>query len=246
MTTPVQSERKVTIGCYIALAFAVVFFSGLMQSNEWYGVLDFTTLNGSFGKVAHGVTETADGVQAATTSFRGVGGSGARDGFIFALTLIPTVMFALGMINVLEHYGALEAALKLLTPLLRPIMGIPGNTGLALIASLQSTDAGAAMTRQLKDEGQLTKRETDVFTMFQFTAGATIVNFFSSGAVLFTLTLADGSLAVTSSIGLAVLVMFAFKIIGANLFRIYVNLTEGKEEKSDDKQNKETLTEETA
>ncbi|MCV5888952.1 YjiH family protein, partial [Escherichia coli] len=79
-------------------------------------------------------------------------------------------------------------------PLLRPNMGIPGNSGLALIASLQSTDAGAAMTRQLKDEGHLTKRETDVFTMFQFTAGATIVNFFSSGAVLFTLTMADGSL----------------------------------------------------
>lgn len=239
MTTPVPTERKVTFGCYIALAFAVVFFSGLMQSNAWYGVFDFTTLNGSFGKVAHGVTTTADGVvQAATTSFRGTGGSGARDGFIFALTLIPTVMFALGMINVLEHYGALEAARKLLTPLLRPIMGIPGNTGLALIASLQSTDAGAAMTRQLKDEGHLTKRETDVFTMFQFTAGAAIVNFFSSGAVLFTLTMADGSLAVSSSIGLAVVVMFAFKIVGANLFRVYLNITEGKEDKQGKKDAK--------
>ncbi|WP_114765461.1 nucleoside recognition domain-containing protein [Vibrio rhodolitus] len=232
MSTPNPIERKVTWGCYVALAFAVVFFSGLMQSNEWYGVFDFTTLNGSFGKVAYGVQETAEGVEAATTSFRGKGGSGARDGFIFALTLIPTVMFALGVINVLEHYGALDAARKLLSPLLRPLMGIPGSSGLALIASLQSTDAGAAMTRQLKDEGRLTKRETDVFTMFQFTAGAAIVNFFSSGAVLFTLTLADGSLAVSSSIGLAVGVMFLFKFIGANLFRIYLNITEGKEDKN--------------
>ncbi|ADV89308.1 YjiH family protein [Vibrio vulnificus] len=248
MTTPVQTERKVTIGSYIALAFAVVFFSGLLQSNQWYGVFDFTTLNGAFGKVAYGVNETADGVQAMTTSFRGTGGSGARDGFIFALTLIPTVMFALGMINVLEHYGALDAARKLLTPLLRPLMNIPGNTGLALIASLQSTDAGAAMTRQLKDEGHLTKRETDVFTMFQFTAGATIVNFFSSGAVLFTLTMADGSPAVMSSIGLAVAVMFVFKIVGANLFRIYLNLTEGKEDKQDnaDQDKPQTLKEEAA
>ena len=235
--------RKVGIGSYVALAFAVVFFSGLMQSNEWYGVLDFTTLNGAFGQVAHSVTETADGVQAATTSLRGKGGSGARDGFIFAFTLIPTVMFALGMINVLEHYGALDAARKLLTPLLRPLMGIPGNSGLALIASLQSTDAGAAMTRQLKDEKHLTKREVDVFTMFQFTAGAAIVNFFSSGAVLFTLTNSDGSLAVPSSIGLAVVVMFAFKFIGANIFRVYLNMTEGKEEKNTDKQDKE-MTEE--
>jgi nucleoside recognition membrane protein YjiH len=247
MSNPTQSERKVTWGCYVALAFAVVFFSGFMKSGEWYGVLDFTTLNGSFGKVAYNVTETADGVQAATTSLRGKGGSGARDGFIFALTLIPTVMFALGVINVLEHYGALDAARKLLTPLLRPLMGIPGSSGLALIASLQSTDAGAAMTRQLKDEKRLTKRETDVFTMFQFTAGATIVNFFSSGAVLFTLTLADGSLAVTSSIGLAVVIMFAFKFVGANLFRIYLNITEGKEDKEDKEQNDaQNLKEETA
>ena len=231
MSDPNIKQRKVTWGCYVALAFAVIFFSGLMKSGEWYGVLDFTTLNGSFGQVAYNVTETADGVEAATTSLRGKGGSGARDGFIFALTLIPTVMFALGVINVLEHYGALDAARKLLTPLLRPLMGIPGSSGLALIASLQSTDAGAAMTRQLKDEGRLTKRETDVFTMFQFTAGATIVNFFSSGAVLFTLTLADGSLAVTSSIGLAVAIMFVFKFVGANLFRIYLIITEGKQDK---------------
>lgn len=237
MSNQTTTDRKVTIGCYIALAFAVVFFSGLLQSNEWYGVFDFTTLNGSFGHVAYGVQETADGVQALTTSMRGKGGNGARDGFLFALTLIPTVMFALGMINVLEHYGALDAARKLLTPLLKPLMGIPGNSGLALIASLQSTDAGAAMTRQLKDEGHLTKREADVFTMFQFTAGATIVNFFSSGAVLFTLTYADGSNAVTSSIGLAVAVMFVFKFVGANLFRIYLNITEGKEDKNDQVDN---------
>ncbi len=226
MSQSTAQERKVTWGCYIALAFAVVFFSGLLQSNQWYGVFDFTTLNGAFGKVAYNVSETADGLQVATTSLRGQGGSGARDGFLFALTLIPTVMFALGMINVLEHYGALDAARKLLTPLLRPIMGVPGNSGLGLI--------------QLKDEGHMTKREADVFTMFQFSAGATIVNFFSSGAVLFTLTLADGSAAVTSSIGLAVGVMFIFKIVGANLFRLYLNLTEGKEESS----NPETQLEE--
>ncbi|MEC6822584.1 nucleoside recognition domain-containing protein [Photobacterium piscicola] len=224
--------RKVTIGSYIALAFAVIFFSGALQSNQWYGVFDFTTLNGSFGNVVYSVNDTAEGVEAASTSFRGKGGSGARDGFIFALTLIPTVMFALGMINVLEHYGALDAARKLLTPLLRPLMGIPGNSGLALIASLQSTDAGAAMTRQLQDEGHLTKRETDIFTMFQFSAGAAIVNFFSSGAVLFTLTTASGEPAVTSSIGLAVAIMFIFKFVGANIFRIYLNITEGKDNKN--------------
>ncbi|WP_305818625.1 nucleoside recognition domain-containing protein [Photobacterium leiognathi] len=246
MSNNATEGRKVTVGSYLALAFAVVFFSGLLQSNQWYGVFDFTTLNGSFGSVVYSVDQTAEGIETASTSLRGKGGSGARDGFLFALTLIPTVMFALGMINVLEHYGALDAARKLLTPLLRPLMGIPGNSGLALIASLQSTDAGAAMTRQLKDEGHLTKRETDVFTMFRFSAGATIVNFFSSGAVLFTLTYASGELAVTSSLGLAVAIMFIFKFVGANIFRVYLNITEGKENKDDKDNQKNVISQENA
>jgi len=43
-----DKTRSVSIGSYLALAFAVVFFSGLLQSGEWYGVFDFTTLNGRF------------------------------------------------------------------------------------------------------------------------------------------------------------------------------------------------------
>ena len=217
-------DQKVTIGSLIALAFACVFFSGLLQTNEWYGVFDFTTLNGTFGKVAASIADGAEGITTAMTDFRGKGGSGAKDGFLFALTLVPTVMFAMGMIEVLQHFGALEAARKLMTPLLRPLMGISGESGLALIASLQSTDAGSAMTRGLVDEGKLTKDEGDVFTMFQFSAGAMIVNFFSSGAVLFTLIAADGTLAVPSSIGLCVAVMLICKIIGANLMRVYLKL----------------------
>ncbi len=224
-----QQDQKVTIGSLIALAFAVVFFSGLLQTNEWYGVFDFTTLNGGFGKVAASVADGAEGIRTAMSDFRGKGGSGAKDGFIFALTLVPTVMFAMGMIEVLQHFGALEAARKLLTPLLRPLLGISGDSGLAMIASLQSTDAGSSMTRGLIDEGKMTKEEGDVFTMFQFSAGAMIVNFFSSGAVLFTLMAADGTTpAVPASIGLCVAVMFVTKIFGANLMRIYLKVTSRK------------------
>ncbi len=228
MTDNVFTGRKVTIGSFIALAFAIIFFSGFLKSNEWYGVFDFTTLNGSFGKVVYAVQDSAEGVEASTYTFRGKGGSGARDGFIFAFTLIPTVMFALAMIQVLEHYGALDAARKLLSPLLKPLLGIPGDTGLALIASLQSTDAGASMTRGLMDEGKLTEKEANVFTMFQFSAGATIVNFFSSGAVLFTLANLDGTTAVPASIGLCLVVMFVLKIFGANMMRLYLTFAEKK------------------
>ena len=209
-------DQKVTLGNYFALAFAIAFFSGLLQSNEWYGVFDFTTLNGAFGTILDG------------GMFRGTGGSGARDGFLFALTLVPTCMFALGMINVLEHYGALKAARKLLSPLLRPLMGLPGSAGLALIGSLQNTDTGAGLTKNLVEDGELNQKETEIFTAFQFSAGATIVNFFSSGAVLFTLTNADGSMAVPTSIGATVGVMFIFKIVGANVMRLVLKMQGNK------------------
>ena len=98
-------------------------------------------------------------------------------------------------------------------------MGIPGSCGLALIASLQSTDGGAALTRQLKDSGEITEHESDIFAMFQLSADACITNFFSSGAVLFTLTAADGSLAVPTSMGVCLGLMLVLKVVGANIVR---------------------------
>ncbi|WP_300918718.1 nucleoside recognition domain-containing protein, partial [Turicimonas muris] len=163
-------SEKVTIGNYISLAIAIVFFSGVCASTHWWGIFDFTTLNGGFGKLVSGVSQNADGIHTAMANFRGKGGSGAIDGFMFALTLVPTVMFALAMITIFDHFGALKACRQLLTPILRPLIGVPGSAGLALIASLQSTDGGAALTRQLKDDNVLTDREINNFAAFQMTA----------------------------------------------------------------------------
>ncbi len=199
-------SEKVTIGNYISLAIAIVFFSGVCASTHWWGIFDFTTLNGGFGKLVSGVSQNADG------NFRGKGGSGAIDGFMFALTLVPTVMFALAMITIFDHFGALKACRQLLTPILRPLIGVPGSAGLALIASLQSTDGGAALTR--------TYREINNFAAFQMTADACITNFFSSGAVLFTLLAADGKPAVPVSLGVCLGVLLVGKVCGANLMRL--------------------------
>ncbi|WP_058912759.1 nucleoside recognition domain-containing protein [Entomohabitans teleogrylli] len=221
-------QEKVGPGAWFSLAFAAVFFSGLLGGKEWYGVFDFTTLNGAFGKVVSKVSTNDGQLETAFSAFRGAGGHGAMDGFLFALGLIPAVMFALGMINVLEHYGALRAARKLLTPLLRPLMGIPGATGLALIGSLQSTDVGASLTRNLADENVISEKEKDIFAMFQFSAGAMITNFFSSGAIIFTLIAVDGSTVVPTSIGACIAVMFIMKIVGANLMRLWLSVAPGK------------------
>lgn len=257
---------KAGVGAYIALLFAVIFFSGISVSepvknfgttlarqlnvepkkvHDIFSVFDFNTLNGKFGKVIipdakakdtkakDAAAKDAKAKEAAYTTgnFSGEGGVGARQGFMFALTLAPTTLFAMGIIAVLEHYGALEAMRRLLQRTLKWLMGIPGDTGLAMIASFQSTDAGAALTRSLYDQGQLSTRERDIFTMFQFSAGATITNFLGSGAALLALTsvAADGTTqGVPTTIGICFAVLFFFKFFGANLMRLYLNFADRK------------------
>ena len=267
---------KAGVGAYIALLFAVIFFSGISVSepvknfgttlarqlnvepkkvHDIFSVFDFNTLNGKFGKViipdakakdtkakdaaAKDAAAKDSGAKDAkakeaaytTGNFSGEGGVGARQGFMFALTLAPTTLFAMGIIAVLEHYGALEAMRRLLQRTLKWLMGIPGDTGLAMIASFQSTDAGAALTRSLYDQGQLSARERDIFTMFQFSAGATITNFLGSGAALLALTsvAADGTTqGVPTTIGICFAVLFFFKFFGANLMRLYLSFADRK------------------
>ncbi len=227
MDTPHSNEKAGVIG-YIALIFACVFFSGaLTGSHAWYGVFDFATINGSFGKVVSGVSLNGETLSTTMATFRGKGGSGALDGFIFAITLAPTVMFALASISVLEHYGALRAARQLLTPVLRPLVGIPGSCCLAFISSLQTTDGGAAMARQLKDSGELTEDEADIFGMLQLSGDATLANFMGSGLVLLSLTDAHGA-TIPVTLGTCIVVTFVMKFFGANLARLYIKFSSKK------------------
>ena len=110
-----ETLNKVPLSGYIVLVIAIAIFSGLF-ANAGHGlnIFDFDTLNGKFGTM-----------KSAKATFSGQGGSGARDGFLFAFGLAPGVMLAMGLIEVVEHYGGLKAAQKLMTPILRPILGIP-------------------------------------------------------------------------------------------------------------------------
>lgn len=210
------NEKKVGIGAYIALILSIVFFSGIvgmLNVPEGFKVLDFATLNGKFGSI-----EAVSGM----TTFRGVGGEGARDGFMFGLNLLPTVIFALAIVEVAEFYGALEAARKILTPLMQPLLGLPGSTGLALIASLQSADAGSGLTKALYDEKEINDNQRTVFSAFQFSAGGTITNVFASGSVLYALTLVNGDLAIKIPMIIPLTIIFVMKLVGANIMRAYL------------------------
>ena len=206
-----RDENAVRWTGYVALVVVVLFFSGMFS--EYTGLmscLDFTVLNGSFGKIAENFT------------FMGTGGSGARHGFLFALSLIPGIMLALGVVEVAERLDALRAAQRLLTPLMRPLMGLPGIAGLALISSLQSSDAGAAMTRELSEKGLITEAEKVIFAAFQFSSGSSITVYLSMGLALFPF------LSVSHLVPLGVILIY--KIVGMNLMRLYLRMVTKKAE----------------
>ena len=192
---------------YAVLLLGILSFSGVFQT-LWGGtlrMLDFQTLLGTFGVV---------GGTGSSVDFRGVGGTGVKDGFLLALSLCPTEMFALAVIAVIEQCGGLNAAQKILTPLLRPILGVNGRAGLAVVSSLQSTDAGAGMTADLWEKGFVSGRERNILAAFQFTAGALLANYFVIGAALFPVLEENGL-----NMGWSVLLVIAAKLISANLIR---------------------------
>lgn len=205
-----QSEiPEVGLKGYIALIVAIIVFSGIFENASGpLRVLDFTTLIGKFGTIGEAGT------------FRGSGGNGARDGFVFAFTLAPTVMAALGFVEVVSSLGGLDAGAKLLNRVLKPIMGIPGYASLALVGSLSSSDAGSAMTKELVENGYLTEDERDIFIGFQFSGSATITNYFSSGSALFPI--------IMTGVGLPLLVIFVLKMFSANIIRLLVKRSNSK------------------
>ena len=203
-----KNQSKVGVGAYIALAVAILFFSGLFMKVEgmkWLSAFDFTTLGGTFGTMK----------DPAKNTFIGAGGVSAKDGFLFALSLAPTVMLALGCLEVLTHYGAIRAAHKLLTPLLHPLLSLPGKTGLALITDLQSTDAGAALTKELYDEGEITRKELTIMGAWQYSGAGLINNYFAIGSALFSV--------LKLPIILPLLLMFGLKFAGGMFVRFVLN-----------------------
>lgn len=218
--------QKWSIKGIIAFLFACVFFSGLLQSNQWWGIFDFLTLAGNFGKVAHTATAKmsdghVSGIVMSMTDFRGKGGSGAMDGFLFAMTLAPMVIFAMGIFAIIEAMGALEVARRLMEPLFRPVLAIPGICGLTALGSFQTVDVGAAMTNDLTAKKLLTLKERVLFTQFQFCAGGLLTNFLMTGAVLLATATKDGSVGMVS-IGLVLVVNFLMKVLATNILRLYM------------------------
>ena len=130
-------EHHLTWRGWLSFIVIALSFSGVLKDMGPLSAFDFTVLVGKFGKISD------------TFTFIGKGGIGASEGFMFALTLMPTVILALGFVRAVESQGALLAAERVIRPFLRPLMGLPGYVGLALISSFTTTDVGAVITRDL-------------------------------------------------------------------------------------------------
>ena len=201
--TACEENPKVGFGAYIALALAIIIFSGVFykmpDAYKWLGAFDYTTLIGKYGTIA-----------GTASNFQGSGGFSARAGFLFSLNLFPGVMLAMGLIEVLSFYGALRAAQVILTPLLKPILGVPGYTGLALITDLQSTDGGAAITRALHDE---------------YTGAGCVSNYYSTVSGLFTL--------FTVKVWIPMALILVLKFVGGALIRTILSTVYRKDFEND-------------
>ncbi|MDU9051291.1 MAG: nucleoside recognition domain-containing protein, partial [Clostridioides difficile] len=157
----------------------------------------------------------ADGVD-----FMGKGGTGAKDGFLFALTLIPTVCFAVGLIDVVESMGGMKAASKIFNPLLRPLLGIPGIAGIAFVSSFTSSDVASIMTKELFESGEITDDERTIFVAYQYAGSAVILNTINTQAPLLPIALL--------ALGPIILIEIFCKILGANLVRLIIGVRNKK------------------
>ena len=210
LNTP--GDTGATFTGYMALFVVIAFFAGLFPLvSDSLSILDFNHLIGRFGIIGQ---QDAPGC----ATFIGRGGTAVRHGFLFSISVIPAVMFALGVVNAADTFGALRAAQRLLTPLMRPLLGLPGGAALALITSTQSSDAGAALTRRIYDEGIINDRERAIFSAFQFSSASCVTVYLSSAPAF--------SQGLTIPFLAPVGVLLVFKVFGANLMRLWLAITE--------------------
>ncbi|MBR0482488.1 MAG: hypothetical protein IJJ48_08460, partial [Firmicutes bacterium] len=135
-------------------------------------------------------------------------------------SIAPVMIFSVAFIGCIDHLGGLRAAQKILTPLTKPLMGVPGVCGLAMIINWQSSDASSAQARDLYESGYISRKERERLVAYEFITAACIGVFFSNGAIILPY--------LTIPTGLMLVIIVANKFVAANLMRLYQLLFDRK------------------
>ncbi len=135
--------------------------------------------------------------------------------------IIIYVCLAVGLIDVVESMGAMDAAAKLFNPLLRPLLGIPGIAGISFVASFTSSDIASFMTKELVETGHMTDDERTIYVAYQYAGSAVVLNTINTQAPLLSISLL--------AIGPIILIEIVCKILGANLVRLIIGIGSKKE-----------------
>lgn len=204
-----EINAKVSPAGYISFIVCVIFFSGLCAYlPKWISWFDYLTLLGKFGSFGD------------VKNITGAGGTGARNAFMLALTILPSNALATGVVNVVEGLGGLRGGMKMLNPVLKPVLGIPGWTGLAVIAHLfASTDTGSALTLELVNNDLISEKELGIFSCFMFTATGFIGQCLSFAAFFL-----PGIESIGCPLGYILLMGLVGKLISGNLMRLYIKI----------------------
>lgn len=112
------ATEKVGIKGYLAFSHHNLFSGVFSGTDSWWRVLIFR---------AERIVWATAWCERSHHLVSRRGWRGAKDGFLFALELAPSVILSLGIISITDGLGGLRAAQQLMTPVLKPLLGIPGS-----------------------------------------------------------------------------------------------------------------------
>lgn len=201
-----KEKEKIGIGGYIWLIIATLFFSGLFRGAPGpLKLLDLSTYLGSFGTIVEG----------ADPGFVGDGGSGMYYVFTIVLTIAPGIMFCIALMEAVEYYGGLRAAGKLLSPILRPVLGVPGEAVFVLISNLQSSDSSAALIKSLVDSNSIEEKHRKILLAYALPGPALLGMMITYGVMLYSY--------LPCSTGIIILVVILMKFAVAEIMRLFMS-----------------------
>lgn len=207
-----MEKKKVRWYSYVILAITIIILSGVFKSSDTpLKALDFNNLLGNYGTLGT-VEEGSKTILA--NDFKGIGGTGPKDGILLVISVAPAIIMAFGLIEICVDYKGLDAAEVIFNPLTKPILGLPGSTAIALVTSLTSSDAAAGMTKSLADEKYLNEKQRIILTSFQMLAPSILINFFAMAPTLEPF--------IDKPLTIALLVILIMKFIGTIISRILI------------------------